>query len=122
MKDINEQGKKKAVVKVDEQELRTQVSEVVRQTVEETLNSLLDAEADTLCKAHRYERNAARASTRAGHYERSYMTTSGSVQLKMPKLREVPFEKAIIESYRRRESSVEEALVDVSCWCICTPG
>ena len=31
----------------------------------------------------------------------------------MPKLRNLPFETAIIERYRRRESSVEEALVEM---------
>jgi len=101
------------VIAVDEEELRTHVSEVVRQSVEETLNSLLDAEADTLCQARRYERNAERASTRAGHYERNLQTKVRTVQLKVPKLRHMPFETAIIERYRRRESSVEEALVEM---------
>jgi hypothetical protein len=32
-----------------------------------TLNALLDAEADRLCNAQRYERSAARRDTRAGH-------------------------------------------------------
>ena len=114
MKATKEHGKKKVpVVVVDEQELRSQVSEVVRQSVEETLNGLLDAEADALCQARRYERNAQRASTRAGHYERSLHTKAGIVQLQVPKLRHVPFETAIIERYRRRESSVEEALVEM---------
>ena len=40
-------------------------------------------------------------------------TTAGTVQLKVPKLRQVSFETAIIERYRRRESSVEEALVEM---------
>jgi transposase-like protein len=35
------------------------------------------------------------------------------VTLKVPKLRTLPFETAIIERYRRRESSVEEALVEM---------
>lgn len=114
MKATKEFSKKKvSVVEVDEQQLRAHVSEVVRESVEETLNGLLDAEADALCKARRYERNAERASTRAGHYERSFQTTAGTVQLKMPKLRHVPFETAIIERYRRRESSVEEAMVEM---------
>ncbi len=114
MEPSKESGKRKApVIAVNEQELRSHVSEVVRQSVEETLNGLLEAEADTLCQARRYERNAQRASTRAGHYERSFQTTAGTVQLKMPKLRHVPFETAIIERYRRRESSVEEALVEM---------
>lgn len=38
---------------------------------------------------------------------------AGTLRLKMPKLRSVPFETAIIERYRRRESSVEEALVEM---------
>lgn len=114
MQAIKECKKKKvSVISIDEQELRSHVSEVVRQSVEETLNGLLDAEADALCQAKRYERNAQRASTRAGHYERDLQTKAGTVQLKVPKLRHVPFETAIIERYRRRESSVEEALVEM---------
>lgn len=54
------------VIAVDEKELRAHVSDVVRQSVEETLNGLLDAEAEALCQAKRCERNAERASTRAG--------------------------------------------------------
>ena len=114
MDGIKETGKRKVSdFAVDEQELRSHVSEVVRQSVEETLNGLLDAEADALCQARRYERNGQRASTRAGHYERDLQTKAGTVQLKVPKLRHVPFETAIIERYRRRESSVEEALVEM---------
>jgi transposase-like protein len=114
MEAIKENGEKKVpVITVDEQELRSHVSEVVRQSVEQTLNGLLEAEADALCQARRYERNTQRASTRAGHYDRSFQTRAGVVQLKMPKLRHVPFETAIIERYRRRESSVEEALVEM---------
>ena len=57
MEAIRTNGKKKVpVIAVDEEELRTHVSEVVRQSVEETLNGLLDAEADSLCQARRYER------------------------------------------------------------------
>lgn len=35
------------------------------------------------------------------------------MQLRVPKLRHIPFETAIIERYRRMESSVEEALVEI---------
>jgi len=47
---------------------------VVRGTVEETLNALLNAEADRLCNAQRYERTEARRDMRAGHYERNLDT------------------------------------------------
>jgi transposase-like protein len=86
---------------------------VVRESVEDTLNGMLAAEADRLCQAKRYERSAARASTRAGHYERESQTKAGEVTLQMPKLRSMPFETAIIERYRWRESSVEEALIEM---------
>jgi transposase-like protein len=100
-------------VQVDEARVREHLDGVVRRTVEETLNALLDAEADHLCGARRYERSEARRDTRAGHYTRALHTTAGEVELKVPKLRTLPFETAIIERYRRRESSVEEALVEM---------
>jgi len=79
---------------------------MVRSTVEETLNDMLDTEADQLCNAKRYERTDSRTSGRAGHYKRKLHTTSGEVELKVPKLRGAKFETTIIERYRRRESSV----------------
>ena len=74
---------------------------------------MLDAEADQLCGAGRYERSQARQDTRAGSYERTLQTSAGEVSLKVPKLRRQTFETAIIERYRRRESSVEEALIEM---------
>jgi putative transposase len=75
------------VIQIDEARIRDHLSEIVRGTVEETLNALLDAEADRLCGAGRY---------------------GGEVNLRAPKLRRKTFETAIIERYRRRENSVEE--------------
>jgi putative transposase len=103
----------KDAIRVDTAEIRGHVDAVVRSSVEETLNALLQAEADQICKAGRYERSPERVDTRAGHYERKLETKAGAVVLKMPKLRALPFETAIIERYRRRESSVEEALVEM---------
>ncbi len=100
-------------LRVDEEKLRGHVDEVVRSSVEETLNALLDAEADQICRAQRYEHSPERVDTRAGHYERKLETKAGEVTLRVPKLRRLPFETAIIERYRRREASVEEALVEM---------
>ena len=101
------------VIEIHEERVAEHLGKIVRGTVEETLNALLDAEADRLCRAKRYERTAERADTRAGSYERSLDTKAGRVNLRVPKLRKLPFETAIIERYRRRESSVEEALVEM---------
>lgn len=101
------------LVTIDEDQVRSHLDAVVRESVEQTLNGLLDAEADRLCKAGRYERSAERVDTRAGSYTRSLDTTAGRVELKVPRLRTLPFETEIIERYRRRQASVEEALVEM---------
>jgi transposase-like protein len=101
------------VVQIDEGRIQAHLDEVVRATVEETLNGLLDAEADRLCGARKYERTEGRKDTRAGSYDRHLQTKAGEVTLTVPKLRSLPFETAIIERYRRRESSVEEALIEM---------
>jgi transposase-like protein len=108
-----EVAKLNQVIQIGEGKIQAHLEEVVRSTVEETLNALLDAEADRLCQAERYERSEARKDTRAGSYQRQLHTQAGEVTLKVPKLRPLPFETAIIERYRRRESSVEEALVEM---------
>lgn len=101
------------VIQVDTAKIRGHLEGVVRDTVEQTLNALLDAEADRACGAKRYERSAARLDTRAGHYTRKLQTRVGEVELNVPKLRKLPLETAIIERYRRRESSVEEAMIEM---------
>ena len=101
------------IVQLNEQVIKTELKELVRQSVQEVLNSLLDAEADRLINARKYERTEGRQDTRAGHYSRKLLTGAGEVELEVPKLRTLTFETAIIERYRRRESSVEEALVEM---------
>src|SRR5256885_14723804 len=101
------------VITIDDDRIKNHLDRVVRGSVEETLNALLDAEADRLCNAQRYERTPARRDTRAGHYERNLQTKAGEVRLKVPKLRQQTFETAIIERYRRRERSGEGALIEM---------
>jgi hypothetical protein len=67
----------KLAITVDEYHVADHLKNVVRSTVKETLNGLLDQEAEALCGAKRYERSADRMDTREGHYERSLHTTSG---------------------------------------------
>jgi len=101
------------IIRIEQDQLTKHLDRVVRGTVEQTLNALLDAEADRLCQAGKYERTQSRKDTRAGHYQRKLETKAGEVNLRVPKLRTLPFETAIIERYRRRESSVEEALIEM---------
>jgi transposase-like protein len=66
-----------------------------------------------MCNAQRYEHSPERTDTRAGSYTRKLHTKAGEVEVKMPKLRRQTFETAIIERYRRRDISIEEAIVQM---------
>ena len=101
------------IVSFDEQAVKDELRELVRKTIEETINAMLDEEADQLVGAGPYERTDERAAYRAGHYERGFTTTSGQVTLKMPKLKGMRFATAVIERHKRRETSVEEAIIEM---------
>lgn len=101
------------IVTLNEESLRSDLRELVRKTVEDTLNGLLEAEADDLVGAERYERTAEREAYRAGHYDRGLTTSSGEVTIHMPKLKGARLATAAIERYRRREAGVEEAMIEM---------
>lgn len=101
------------IIHLNEGAIKSELKDLVRTSVEETLNGLLEREAQALTNAAKYERTEDRQGYRSGHYERNLLTSSGEVRLKVPKLKGVAFETAIIERYRRRESSVEEALIEM---------
>lgn len=102
-----------SIVQFNESALKGELKDLVRSSVEETLNALLDQEAEELVKAGRYERTKGRNGYRSGHYDRNFVTTSGDVTLRIPNLKGPHFETAIIERYRRRETSIEEALIEM---------
>ena len=87
------------IIQLNEDLIKNNLKNLVRNSVEETLNALLDHEADELVNADKYERSGDRKGYRSGHYERNFSTTSGDVTLKVPKLKGIQFETAIIERY-----------------------
>lgn len=101
------------IITLDEETLKAEMREVVRKTVEEVINGILDAQADELVNASRYERTDERQAYRSGHYTRGLLTQAGKVEVSVPKLRGARFTTEVIERYRRRESSVEEAMMEM---------
>ena len=83
--------------------MKDELRELVRKTIEGTINAMLDEEADQLVGAGPYERTD----------ERGFTTTSGQVTLKMPKLKGMRFATAVIKRCKRRETSVEEAIIEM---------
>lgn len=108
-----EEKVKEEVISVNQEIFQEKVSGLVRETVEQTLNDLLEAEAENLIQAKPYQRKEERLGYRSGSYNRNFESKVGKLKLKIPKLRGVQFETQIIERYKRRETSVEEALIEM---------
>ena len=66
------------IVQLNEEVIKGQIKELVRGSVEETLNELLEAEAEKLTQAARYERNEQRQGYRSGHYRNVFSVTPRS--------------------------------------------
>lgn len=90
------------IIQLNEQFIHNELKTIVKNSVEETLNALLDVEADNLVQAERYAREQTIKGYCAGHYERSFSTQTSEVTLKVPKLKDFTFESAIIQCYQRR--------------------
>ena len=85
------------IVQLNEAVIKSELKELVRGSVEESLNELLEAEAQKLTQAARYERNEQRQGYRSGRYSRNLTTPSGEVTLKVPTLKGISCETAISE-------------------------
>ena len=72
------------ILQVDENMLETKLDRLVSEKVEQLLNAMLDAEADEITGAARYERSGERRAYRAGHYERNLTVKAGTMTLKVP--------------------------------------
>lgn len=101
------------IVSLDEDALKNYLGKLVRTTIEDTLNAFLDEEADQIANAGRYERTDKRQAYRSGHYKRGLTTTSGEIELNIPKLRGATFASKVTGRHRRRESSIEEAMMEM---------
>ena len=90
------------IIQIDQHMLETRLDRLVTQKVTEILNAMLDAEADEIAGASRYERSGGWKAYRADHYERRITAKAGTLELKVPKLKGALFESAVVERYRRR--------------------
>lgn len=85
------------MIQLNEDLIKHDLKNLVRSSVEENLNALLDKEADEQVNAQKHERSAERQGYHSEHYKRNFQTTAREVEFNVPKLKGVPFETAIIE-------------------------
>ncbi len=60
------------IIQLNEDLLKHDLKDLVRASVEETLNALLDKEADELVNAGKYERSGECQGYHSGHYKRNF--------------------------------------------------
>lgn len=93
------------IIQLNQELIHNELKNIVRNSVEETLNALLDHEAEELVNTEKYERSVDRKGYRSGHYSRNFQTTAGEIKLKIPKLKGVPFKLPLLNAI-----AVENAL------------
>ena len=76
---MTEEKKMGQVIRIDEKLINDKLGELVRGRVEDTLNGMLDAEADRLCGAGKHERSPDRQDYRSGYYQRTLSSKAGDV-------------------------------------------
>lgn len=101
------------IIRFDDAMFESELDALVRVKVERTINAMPDAGADEIANAAGYERRTGRKAFRAGHHGRTPAAKAGKLSLKAPELKGALFGSAVIERCRRRESSVEEALMEM---------
>jgi transposase-like protein len=98
--------------------LRKQVEtadvDLLREMVRTFAENLMSAEADALCGASYGERSDDRVNRRNGYRDRDFDTRTGTIELRVPKLRQGSYYPEWLFERRRR---AERALVAVICEC-----
>jgi putative transposase len=107
-----------ASMALDELLRKVQVSDdadFLREGVRALAQALMEAEVSQHVGAGRYERSAERTGERNGHRERRWDTRVGSIQLRVPRVRDGSYFPALLEPRRRAERAlvavVQEAYV-----------
>ena len=100
------------ILTLDEDTPEDELRVLVRGTVEEAVNGILDAQADELVNAERYERTDERQAHGSGHHSRGPPAQAGKIEVSVPKPGGARLAAEAVERHGRRESSVEEAPVE----------
>jgi putative transposase len=78
----------------------------LRSVAEAVLQLLMEADVEGLIGAGRYERSAERLNWRNGHRERTLDTRLGSLQLRIPKLRQGSYFPPFLEARKTSEKAL----------------
>ncbi len=84
-----------------------------KKLLQDSLNSILQAESEEQLKAAPYERSAERTDSRNGVRERNLTTRIGKIELQVPRHRNQPFKTMIFENYSRSEAALISCMAEM---------
>lgn len=87
--------------------------EIVRQHLEEAMNTMLKNELDAVLGYQKYQRGQRDGNSRNGSYDRSYDTEYGEVNLNVPRDRKNEFEPKLFDPYQRRSDWLESMIIEL---------
>lgn len=84
-----------------------------KKLLQDSLNSILQAESTEQLKAEKYERSDERTDSRNGSRERQLITRIGKLELVVPRHRNVPFKTLIFDNYKRSEAALVSTMAEM---------
>ncbi len=84
-----------------------------KKLLQDSLNSILQAESTEQLKAEKYERSEERTDSRNGTRERQLTTRLGKIELVVPRHRDVPFKSLIFDNYQRSEAALVATMAEM---------
>ena len=84
-----------------------------KKLLQDSLNSILQAESAEQLKAEKYERSEERTDSRNGTRERQLTTRLGKIELVVPRHRDVPFKSLIFDNYKRSEAALVASMTEM---------
>jgi len=84
-----------------------------KKLLQDSLNSILQAESTEQLRAEKYERSEERTDSRNGTRERQLTTRLGKLELVVPRHRDVPFKSLIFDNYQRSEAALVATMAEM---------
>ena len=88
------------------------VGAVFAELIRAGLQALIEAEATETIGAGRYQRSEDRSTHRNGHRSKTVSTTSGDIEVKIPKLRSGSFFPSLLERRRRIDKALHAVIME----------
>jgi len=84
-----------------------------KKMVEKSFNAIMLVEAKDQIKAEPYERTEERTDSRNGYYTRDLTTRIGTITLKVPRFRNIPFKTLVFDNYATSEAALITGMAEM---------